>query len=183
MHMRIDLHFWVQTGLDERVWIRSMYSRFCRVFGRACGMETCTFLQPPQFFCNFLQSSYRNVQRGWCSPPNFFSIFCKTLTRNAQRMMMAMRVLSFARCYLIHKKSISESKAQMFCFPCAQDEHLCKILSYAHKSHLWKESIDAHFLAEVFRKKQSGEKELSVQICNKKKRRSTDVRSQLCKQD
>ncbi|KAH9566701.1 hypothetical protein CY35_04G142500 [Sphagnum magellanicum] len=63
-------------------------------------------------------------------------------------MMMAMRVLSFARCYLIHKKSISESKAQMFCFPCAQDEHLCKILSYAHKSHLWKESLDAHFLAK-----------------------------------
>jgi len=140
MHMRIDLRFWVQTGLDERVWVRSMYSRFCRVCGRACGMETCTFLQPPKFFCNFLQSSYRHVQRGWCSPPNFFSIFCKTLTRNAQRMMMAMRVLSFARCYLIHQKSISESKAQMFCFPCAQDEHLCKILSYAHKSHLWKES-------------------------------------------
>jgi hypothetical protein len=63
-------------------------------------------------------------------------------------MMMAMRVLSFARCYLIHKKSISESKAQMFCFPCAQDEHLCKILSYAHKSHIWKESLDANFLAK-----------------------------------
>lgn len=144
--MRIDLCFWVQTGLDERVWIRN--SRFCRVYGRACGMETCSFREPPKFFCNFLLSSYRHVQRGWCSPRNFFSIFCKTLTRNAQGMMMAMRVLSFARCYLIHKKSISESKAQMFCFPCAQDEHLCKILSYAHKSHLWKESLDAHFLAK-----------------------------------
>jgi hypothetical protein len=86
-------------------------------------------------------------------------------------MMIAMRVLSFARCYLIHKKRISESKAQMFCFPCAQDEHLCKILSYAHKCHLWRESLDAHFLAEVFRKKRSVEKQLSVQICNKKKRR------------
>jgi hypothetical protein len=54
-----------------RVWIRSMYSRFCRVCGRACGMEICTFpffaviiqtcaermMQPSQLLQHFLQNT------------------------------------------------------------------------------------------------------------------------------